>query len=384
MPDHSDGSVAWGKLQGAYGSAEGVGVSLDLIESGEDVWDDLFGEALHQGSVYTATAPAISVLIGFLERGILSKQPAPHWAAERVHLSQRAWAFLFLSIALTAAIQTAKGTRILSDVLNALRRGCALYKAGITDQEAAVRLASVAVWKKVPEDRTLAFASIAKRYEQETEYEVRVAMLSALNELAETRGGWPDRLLQIAGSATSVPEKFYAAAYLTLRLGASAPEDVANQLAKSYADLPEAQVPAEAANLEEPDDLYWASVCAMKPSRSVACLATTLELCHEISGLGAHKLVNITERLLRLASNDERRGWGGTNSYGGPKIEYFGVEPPSKDSRWHSPEAGVALNAIVDKDEIWSVETNLLGLFGLPSGREELRALARGFPPNPD
>jgi hypothetical protein len=186
--------------------------------------------------------------------------------------------------------------------------------------------------------------------------------------------------VQIVGSATSVPEKFYAAAYLAIRLGESAPDDVANELAKSYADLPEAQVPAEAANLEEPEDRYWASVCAMKRSRGVACLATTLELCHDISGLGADKLMNITERLLRLASNDERRGWGGTNSYRGPKIEYFGVEPPSKDSRWlRSPEAGVALNTIVNKDELWSVETNLLGLFGLPSKREELRTLARGF-----
>jgi hypothetical protein len=92
--------------------------------------------------------------------------------------------------------------------------------------------------------------------------------------------------------------------------------------------------------------------------------------------------VNIVERLLRLASNDKRRGWGSTSSSRGPKIEYFGVEPPSKASRWlRSPEAGVALNAIVNKAEIWLIETNLLSLFGLPSGRKELRELARGFPP---
>ncbi len=94
------------------------------------------------------------------------------------------------------------------------------------------------------------------------------------------------------------------------------------------------------------------------------------------------KLVNVMERLLRLASNDKRRGWGGTNSSRGPKIEYFGVELPGKASRWlHSPEAGVALNAIANKAEVWRVETNLLGLFGLPGGRREFRELARGFPP---
>ena len=246
-----------------------------------------------------------------------------------------------------------------------------------------VRLASAAIWKTVAGDRAVAFASIAKRYEHETDCDVRATMLSALNALAGTDGEWLDRLLSILGSATSVLEKFYAAAYLTTRLGVCTPDDVANQLAKSYADLPEAGHPVEVTNLEEPEELYWTSVCAMKRSRGVACLATTLERCHDTDGFSdATKLVNIVERLLRLASNDKRRGWGSTSSSRGPKIEYFGVEPPSKASRWlRSPEAGVALNAIVNKAEIWLIETNLLSLFGLPSGRKELRELARGFPP---
>ena len=385
MPHRSDESIAWGALRGAYGSAEEVGELLGLIESGEDVWGDLFSEALHQGSLYSATAPAISVVIGLLERGTLSKRSAsPRRVAERGQVpSQRAWAFLFLSGAATSATQTDKGTRLASDVLKALRGGSALYDAGLTDQEVEVRLASAAIWKTVAGDRAVAFASIAKRYEHETDCDVRATMLSALNALAGTGGEWLDRLLSILGFATSVLEKFYAAAYLTTRLGVCTPDDVANQLAKSYADLPEAGHPVEVTNLEEPEELYWASVCAMKRSRGVACLATTLERCHDTDGFSdATKLLNIVERLLRLAANDKRRGWGSTSYSRGPKIEYFGVEPPSKASRWlRSPEAGVALNAIVNKAEVWRIETNILSLFGLPSGRKELRELARGFPP---
>ena len=151
----------------------------------------------------------------------------------------------------------------------------------------------------------------------------------------------------------------------------------------SYADLPEAAHPVEVTNIEEPEELYWASVCAMKRSSGVACLATTLEMCHYTDGFGdATKLVNIVERLLRLSSNDRRRGWGGTSSSRGPKIEYFGVEPPSRASRWlRSPAGRAALNAIVSKAEVWRIETNLLSLFGLPSGRKELRELVRGLPP---
>ena len=189
--------------------------------------------------------------------------------------------------------------------------------------------------------------------------------------------------MSILNSTTSVLEKFYASAYLAIRLGDSTSDDIANQLAKSYADLPEVKYPVEVTNLEEPEDLYWAAVCAMERSRGVSCLATTLELCHDVNGsTDARKLVNIIEWLLRLASNDSRRGWGGTSFSHGPKIDYFGVEPPSKDRRWlRSPEAGVALNTIVNKAEVWRIETNLLSLFGLPSGRKELRELAGSFPP---
>jgi hypothetical protein len=385
MPNRSAESICWGELKCANGSAEEVGELLGLIESGEDVWGDLISEVLHQGSLYSATAPAISTVIGLVERGTLSKRPASasRDAGRGQVPSQRVWAFVFLAGVATSATQTEKGTRLAADVLKALRRGCALYEAGLSDQDVEVRLASAAIWKAVADDRARAFASIAKRYEHETDHDLRVTMLSALNALAGMGVEWLDQLLSILGSVTSVLEEFYAAAYLTIRLGVSTPDDVANRLASSYADLPEAGHPVEVTNLEEPEELYWASVCAMKRSRGVACLAKTLEVCHDTDGFSdATKLVNIVERLLRLASNDKRRGWGGTSSSRGPKIEYFGVEPPAKASRWlRSPEGRVALNAIVNKAEVWRIETNLLGLFGLPGGRKELGELVRGFPP---
>jgi hypothetical protein len=373
MPHRSDESTDWGALTSAYGNAGEAGELLGLIESGEDVWGDLISQVLHQGSLYSATAPAVSAVIGLLGRGTLS----------RGRTAGRSQAFLFLSAAATPATQSPKGARFASDVLEALRRGCALYDAGLTDQDVEVRLASAAIWKSAANDRALAFASIAKRYEHETECDVRLTMLSALNALAGTGAEWLDRLSSITGSAASVPEKFYAAAYLSSQLGGSTPDDIANQLARSYAELQEGGYPVEETNIEDPEDLYWAAVRAMKRSRGVACLASTLELCHDINEISsAIKLVNIMERLLRLASNDKRRGWGGTTFSRGPKIEYFGVEPPPRASRWlRSPEARVALSAIVNKAEVWRIETNLMTLFGLPGGRKELRELARGLPP---
>jgi hypothetical protein len=205
---------------------------------------------------------------------------------------------------------------------------------------------------------------------------VRVTMLSALDALAETGALWNDRLLSRLNSAASDREKFYAAAYLARRLGRSTPEGIANRMAQFYANLPEAGYIVELTNLEEPDDLFWASVGAMKPSRGVECLATSLKLCRDKDGF---KTLNIAEWLLRLASNDKRSGWGNTSSSRGPKIEYAGVAP-SKARAWlRSPEGGMALKAIVNKAEVWRIETNLFSLFGLPARRKELRELLSTF-----
>ena len=381
MADFSEEPIAWGQLQGAYGSAEEVGVLLSLIESGEDVWGDLIGEVLHQGSLCDATAPVTAWVIRFLNRATFANRTVSLGKAVRAkhHPSQKAWAFIFLSCAAASAIQEPKSSpRTAADVLDALRHGSTLYEKGLADHEVEVRLASAAIWKAVAADRAFAFASIARRYERETESEVRVAMLSALDALADSGKQWLDRLSLILQSPTSNREKFYAAAYLSRRLGSSTPEDTADQMAQLYPELQEAGYALEITNLEDPDDLFWASVRAMERSRAVGCLAKALELCTEKGGSsGARTIVKIMEWLLRLVSNDERRGWGSTGSSRGPKIEYFGVKPLNEAGGWLlSLEAGIALKAIVNKAEVWRIDTNLLSLFGLPRGRKELRDLS--------
>jgi hypothetical protein len=378
--DWSEKSVPWGRLEGAYGSAAEVGELLSLIESGEDVWSDLINEVLHQRSLYDATAPAISWVVRFLGRGGLAEGPQPaRGTARRMQtVSQKTWAFSFLSAAAASATQSRGcSPERASDALTALREGASLYEAGLTDRDAGVRLASAAIWKAVATgrvDRTRACASIADQYERETESEVRVTMLSALDTLAEDGTRWRDRLLSILKSAASDGERFYAAAYLASRLGRSTPGPIAGQLAQSYAGLEEAGYPVELTNLEEPDDLLWSAVQAMTRHLGVACLARALKLSRDDD---PYKTIGIVERLLRLASNDKRNGWGGTTSSRGPKIEHFGVKPSRRRAWLRSPEARTALSAIVNKAGVWRIETNLPSLFGLPGGREELRRMLR-------
>jgi hypothetical protein len=368
--------VAWDQLRGAYGSAEEVGELLGLIESGEDVWGDLFSHVLHQGSIFEATVPVIAWVIEALKQDRLGVG-----AGTKKRPSQRVWGFAFLSGAAGSATGLARRDSVASAVLDALRKGIALYQKGLADTEPEIRVASAAIWKAVATDRALAFASIDRQYKLEADSEVRVALLSAMKALAAAGRKWSDRLLLILDTDASDRERFYAAAYLARRLGAATPESVAVQMAELFARLPEPGYVVELTNVEEPDDLFWESVRAMERSAAVACLAKALELRPDGNGLSAaRETVRLMEWLLRLVSNDERGGWGSTTSSRGPKIEYFGVKPVSNAGDWlHSTEARVAIEAIVNKKEVWRIQTNLLSLFGLPSGRQELRGLIGGL-----
>jgi hypothetical protein len=379
MKDPSCASVDWDRLTGAYGSAEEVGELLALIESGEDVWGDLFSHVLHQGSLFEATIPAIDWVILALEQNRLVGHSAPigRSADANKGLSQRAWAFVFLSAAAGSATQFPQPGSVAADVLSALRQGTTLYRKGLADAETQVRVASAAILKLVAVDRARALTAINRQYKIEVDSEARVTLLSAMNALAKDAGRWSDRLMSILDSAASNREKFYAAGYLTRRLGKLTPASVGIQMAELFAGLPEAVYLVELTNVEEPDKLFWESVRKMERSTAVAGLAMALELCGGKNGSGSpDRVLTLTEWLLRLVSKDERSGWGCTASSRGPKIEYFGIEPSSETGDWlRSSEASLAIRAIVKNDGVWRIQTNLLSLFGLPARRQELRDL---------
>lgn len=66
-------AIAWGELEHAYGSADDVPEILRQLAEGDDeaLWE-LFGNIWHQGTVYSATSPAVPFLVE-----ILDAEPAP-------------------------------------------------------------------------------------------------------------------------------------------------------------------------------------------------------------------------------------------------------------------------------------------------------------------
>jgi hypothetical protein len=105
-----------------------------------------------------------------------------------------------------------------------------------------------------------------------------------------------------------------------------------------------------------------------------ACLAKALALCPYDETRTSTKIADIAAWLLRLASGDAREGWESKSFARGPKIDYWEIKPVATPGDWiGTPEGHAALAAITDKDDFWRIQTNLLGLFGLPKDRQALR-----------
>ena len=364
----------WNNLRCASGSAAEVGVLLDCIEAGEDVWSDLIGEVLHQGSMFDSTPPAVSWVIRFLLGGGLPARTPP--ARKSRTPSQHAWAFVFLAGAAGAA-GFDRTNPLANAVRQALREGIPLFERGLADAEIGVRLASSAIWKVAAADAAAAFSAIFGHYASEPNAEVRVAMLSALDALSTGNREWPERLLSIQEASGSPREKFYAAAFYIRQIGAGAPSEVAAQMAELYATLPEEAYPIELTGVEEPDEIFWSAARALNRPAAVVCLARSLQSCPVGDRFaGASKIVSVVEWLLRIAAGDSRKGWAGKTRSRGPAIEYFQVPPFDGRGDWlRTSETSVALAAIAGKDAFWLIQTNLLALFGLPATRFEFRRL---------
>jgi len=76
-------SISWGKLSHAYGDADDVPGLLralvsDSPKKAESAISDLFASILHQGTIYTATIPAIPFLrkLRFAPKRRVARKPS--------------------------------------------------------------------------------------------------------------------------------------------------------------------------------------------------------------------------------------------------------------------------------------------------------------------
>jgi hypothetical protein len=192
-------------------------------------------------------------------------------------------------------------------------------------------LSNAATLKAIAIGHTATFAAIENQHAIEKDAEVRLAFLSALNNLAPPSQDWSDRLKSILDSAETDREKFYAGAYLAQRLGHSTPQRFTQEMPSLFYTLPETPYPYELSDLEDPTELFWASLCAVDQANATTLLIAALRGCGGNSDYASStKVIHIAEWLLRRVSDDTRTGWEQTSYSQGPKIEYCGVQDGAK------------------------------------------------------
>lgn len=156
MADSWSSKVAWKQLHCAYGDSREVGDLLQQVLAGEDVWVELFGHVLHQETIYEATVAVAAWMVEALQTRKLDARliPVGKRLGTKEVLSERAIAFNLLSGMAESAHEAVSSrstpqqyAAIAALVLEALRPGAPLYKAGVEDPDDQISEASSTLLK---------------------------------------------------------------------------------------------------------------------------------------------------------------------------------------------------------------------------------------------
>jgi hypothetical protein len=164
MADSWSSKVAWEQLQSAFGDSRVVGELLQEVLAGNDVWADLFGHVLHQGTIYEASVAVAAWMVEALRGGRLGGRLIPLHnpsSGEEIMVSERALVFALLSGMAESAHEALRSGRtrkryasIAALVLEVLRPGIPLYEAGVNDLDDEMREASTTLLASLATDGT--------------------------------------------------------------------------------------------------------------------------------------------------------------------------------------------------------------------------------------
>jgi hypothetical protein len=157
MADSWSSKVAWKQLHCAYGDSRVVGELLQEVLAGEDVWGDLFGQVLHQETIYEATVAVAAWMVEALREGRLGERLIPLHnpsTGEQIMVRERALVFGLLSGMAESAHEAVSSrstpqqyAAIAALVLEVLRPGIPQFEAGVEDPDDQISEASSTLLK---------------------------------------------------------------------------------------------------------------------------------------------------------------------------------------------------------------------------------------------
>lgn len=374
----------WETLQHAYGAAGDVPALLEQIaaSSGRKL-NELLGElcsrVLHQGTIYSASAPAV--------RALIQMMPDVGEPDRTIYYG------LLAAFADSARMAIEDGPAPPCHAGGHPRDGAAVRKeldeahryleSKLADPDQEVRIQIVELLTAFRDADAGSAMAVRERYLAEEDLDLRYAILEGLTRVRAAFTDWPD-FLAIVLDRESEPENRFLVRYAQVVASGKAAEPAAVDDMVACFVCPS----STGAYPFTSDQRFFEALHLLGPDRELSALLKAIAM-----GEGEKVLRVVAEHLLRLVFEDRRTGWGRTASSrvkeddgiapqqrnkGIRNIEYWGLKGTAPEPPVRLNEAQrQALGALAAKPGGWEFRTNLWALFGLPDNSAELQRFVR-------
>ncbi|HET8549987.1 MAG TPA: hypothetical protein VFL57_18380, partial [Bryobacteraceae bacterium] len=399
--------TSWDLLEHAYGTASDIPPLLDRIAGAKGAkqrkaLEELCARVLHQGSVYSASAPVARALIEMLDTAGGDERAALYGVLSAFAEAARESSCCEASAADVRAIREeilAGGSRFEQEL-------------AATDETIRFHVANLVI--AFPEAGARAERLAREGYAVEPEAEVRHALLLGLLRVPEPAADWP-RFVASALVRETAPENRFLLRFAEICAERErASEEAVGELVSTF--VAGSGSFEYMSTTEDSDTARFLSAAGLLgKSRETETIGRALSI-------STNQMLSLllAERLLRVVFDDQRTGWG-QQSYrlmnadgvqlpargmiwtllrllgtlllwrlfpsmrkrgfepgdrGGMRcIEYEGVAgpPPPELPEKLAPAQKRALETIAAHEPLWRIRTNLWKLFGLPESSGELR-----------
>ena len=406
-------TVPWGDLCHAYGPAGDLPPLLEDVAAAKgrrlnEALGELCSRVLHQGTIYSASPPAVHFLIDTLRDGDEKKKEYLYGLIVAFADSARMAIEDGPAPPSCAGGDPADGAAIRQELADA----SGFFETDLKSASPEIRASVATLMTFIASLDGRAADVVSRAYAYEAELQVRYAMLSGLAALDRPFEFAPD-FWATALTRESDPSARFVIRVVEIRaLQSNVPATTLDDLVLNFVAAYESEQ-----QFAPHDDRFFKTIRLAGQERARTALLNALERSHD------EDLARIlAERLLCDAFHDQRSGWGQTarsrlnedgtappqtNMYrmalrsilmllayklfpflmrwrvkrlmrgkpkGIPKIDYWGLNGTAPDipSVLEAPQREV-LTALARKPELWTFRTNLWQLFGLPSDEAGLR-----------
>ncbi len=399
-------TVSWDRLQHAYGPAGDLPPFLEAVASASSgklnqAIGELCARVLHQGTIYSASPPAVHVLIEMLSSAESKRKQYLYPLLDAFADSARMAIEDGPAPPSCAGGDPADGEAIRKELADAR----SIFDPDLTHSDAEIRVYVASLLGFIAGQDASAADLLRRAYPAETDSQVRHAMLAGLarspNAYQDATDFWNGALQRETEPGNRFVVRMLEIRALKAASDATSVEDLASSFVKA----------CDSQKHVGPDDhRFFEAIALLGTERELAALLQAFEVARE----GDVNRI-LAEHLLRLVFDDQRTGWGRTAS---SRLKDDGSPPPQPDlyraslrmigllmlfkllpfaRRWHvrrltrrkptgirkieywglkgvAPEIPECLNdaqraaltAFARKSELWNFRTNLFALFGLP------------------